>query len=164
MIRFDGRNVILRSGATGRQGKPQICDRCDGRLYPVKEMSPRFRSADLQFFGGAQGMASSEKLASTSKCICRRNGRCRSCFSFSRVSAKCDRTCIAYETLADQFSYRSTLRTKRVENSDALYWQNSVRCASQACRLGVIDPSEHGRWKLVLVLGPRSGRKSGGQA
>ena len=52
--------------------------------------------------------------------------------------------------------YRSTCCTKRMENSDALHWENCVRFARRKLiDLGVIDPSEHGRWKLVLRTEPK---------
>lgn len=57
----------------------------------------------------------------------------------------------AYQLLADRFELPERLRTKSMENSDENHWQNRVRFARRKLvDAGIIDPSEHGRWKLRL--------------
>lgn len=62
----------------------------------------------------------------------------------------------AYEVLADQFALPAHLRTRRMENSDDLHWQNRVRFARRKLvDTDIIDPTERGRWKLALHTDPK---------
>jgi hypothetical protein len=57
----------------------------------------------------------------------------------------------AYEVLADRFALPERLRTRRVENSNESHWQNRVGFArKKLVDAGIVDPSEHSRWKLVI--------------
>jgi Mrr restriction endonuclease-like protein len=62
----------------------------------------------------------------------------------------------AYQILADQFSLPDRLRSKMMEDSNENHWQDRVRFARRKLvDAGIIDPSEHGRWRLLLRPRPR---------
>src|SRR5258706_6739926 len=62
----------------------------------------------------------------------------------------------AYRTLADRFGLSEYLRNKRIENSDEIHWQNRVRQARRKLvDAKVLDPAEHGRWKLAVRAHPK---------
>jgi hypothetical protein len=62
----------------------------------------------------------------------------------------------AYEALADRFTLPEQLRTRRMENSNESDWQNRVRSARRKLvNAGIVDPSEQGRWKLMVRAQPK---------
>ena len=57
----------------------------------------------------------------------------------------------AYEILADKFALSPSLKVKRMEQTDENHWQNRVRRARRKLAdAGILDPSEHGMWKLQV--------------
>jgi Mrr N-terminal domain len=62
----------------------------------------------------------------------------------------------AYESLAERFSLPGRLRIQRMENQNEAHWQNRVCFARRKLvDAGIVDPTEHGHWKLVIRTQPK---------
>ena len=125
------------------------------QLYPVKEIVSLATSTPVASFGG--GAEANEYL------------RARE-FEIQRIALPAESEVIAalhdlllmqapdpmqpqeaYETLALQFDLSPALKLKPMENFAENHWQNRVRFARRKLvDAGVLDPSEHGVWKLLI--------------
>jgi MoxR-like ATPase len=132
----------------------------DGQLYPVKEIvSLATGTPTSGFSGGTQANGLVQKtgfsvealhLPTESEVQIALHELLLSKASTSIEPAE------AYEGIADKFALPARLRSKRMENSDEVHWQNRVRFAHRKLvDAGVVDPSEHGRWKLVVRTQPK---------
>jgi hypothetical protein len=161
MIRFDREernSPKWRDWETKENHKYAIVH--DGRLYPVKEIVSLASGAPTSSFsGGAQANGLVRKVGFNVEALHLPTEREVQIALHELLLAQAPSAiepALAYETLADQFALPQHLRTKRMENSDALDWQNCVRFARRKLvDLGVVDPSEQGRWKLVLRTEPK---------
>jgi MoxR-like ATPase len=144
----------------GDEGKPQIRHRSRRPLVPREgNRLHRLRSTDLQFQRRGAGERPRPKAGFNVEALHLPTESEVQIALHERLPAKAPSAiepAQAYETLADQFGLPQRLRTKRMENSEELLWQNRVHFARRKLvDAGIIDPSEHGRWRLALRTQPK---------
>lgn len=132
----------------------------DGRLYPVKEIVSFATGAPTSSFSGglqANGLVRNAGFEVEALHLPTESEVQIALHELLLVKAPNSiEPADAYEILAQKFSLPTRLRNKRMDNSDEVHWQNRVRFARRKLvDADVLDPSEHGRWKLVVRTQPK---------
>ena len=131
----------------------------NARLYPVKEIIAQATDISvLEFSGGAEANGHLRKLGFKIEAL-RLPTRSEVLAALHDLLIARAPSAVepadAYRNLADHFDLPEQLRTKLMENSNENHWQNRVRQARRDLVEGdVIDPSEHGKWRIVLRSRP----------
>jgi hypothetical protein len=132
----------------------------DGRIYPVKEIvSQATGTPTSNFSGGTQANNIIRRAGFSIEALhLPSEGDIQAALHdlFLTTASGITEISEAYQALADQFGLPDRLRTKRMENSDEVQWQNRVRVAHRKLMdMGIIDRSEHGRWTLAVRTQPK---------